>query len=83
MQQFRLARKPLLDEPLKKKWAVLRFPMPSAAQAAGTSTKGFEDFCYRVSTLDYSEKDRAMDSLVELMEKTERVCTLPRSSNHP
>ena len=73
MQQFDLARKPLLDESLKKKWALLRFPTASAAQAAGMSTAGFEDFCYRVSTLDYSQMDRAMDPLVALMEKTDRV----------
>lgn len=45
MQQFSLARKPLIDESLKKKWALLRFPTPSAAQAAGMSTEGFTDFC--------------------------------------
>jgi aminopeptidase len=73
MQQFGLAVKPLGDEILKKKWAVLRPPTPSAAQAAGMSTEGFEDFCYRVSTLDYSQMDAAMDSLVALMEKTDRV----------
>src|SRR5680860_1081082 len=73
MQVFDLARRPLLDESLKKKWALLRFPTPSAAQAAGMSTEGFEDFCYRVSTLDYSAMDRAMDPLVELMERTDRV----------
>src|SRR5665811_2522473 len=73
MQQFGLAVKPLADETQKKKWAVLRFPTPSAAQAAGMSTEAFRDFCYRVSTFDYSEMDRAMDPLVELMEKTDRV----------
>ena len=73
MQQFGLAVKPLGVEVLKKKWATLRFPTPSAAQAAGMSTEGFKDFCYRVSTLDYSAMDRAMDPLVELVERTDRV----------
>ena len=73
MQQFDLARKPVMDEGLRKKWALLRFPTASAAQAAGMSTEGFKDFCYRVSTLDYSTMDRAMDPLVALMEKTDRV----------
>lgn len=73
MQQFGLARKPVKDEGLKKKWALLRFPTPSAAQAAGMSTEGFKDFCYRVSTFDYSIMSRAMEPLVALMERTDRV----------
>ena len=73
MQQFGLAVKPLADEVRKKRWAVLRFPTPSAAQAAGMSTEAFKDFCYRVSTFDYSKMDQAMDPLVSLMEKTDRV----------
>ncbi|MHB1344033.1 MAG: aminopeptidase [Thermoleophilia bacterium] len=73
MQQFDLARKPVMDEGLRKKWALLRFPTSAAAQAAGMSTEGFKDFCYRVSTLDYSAMDRAMDPLVALMERTDRV----------
>jgi aminopeptidase len=73
MQQFGLATKPLVVEGLQKRWSLLRFPTPSAAQAAGMSTQGFEDFCYRVSTLDYSVMDRAMDPLVDLMERTDRV----------
>lgn len=73
MQLFDLARKPVVDEGCRKKWVLLRFPTTAAAQGAGMSTEGFEDFCYRVSTLDYSAMDRAMDPLVELMEKTDRV----------
>ncbi len=73
MQQFGLAKKPLVDETLTKRWSQLRFPTPSAAQSAGMSTEGFEDFCYRVSMLDYSRMDRAMNPLVELMERTDRV----------
>src|SRR5665648_1283058 len=37
------------------------------------STEAFKDFCYRVSTFDYSKMDQAMDPLVSLMEKTDRV----------
>src|SRR5665811_323008 len=52
------------------------FTTPSAAQAAGMSTEGFKDFCYRVSTFDYSKMDRAMDPLAELMEKTDHPVRL-------
>jgi len=73
MQVFGLARKPVVDEACSRKWVLLRFPTSAAAQGAGMSTEGFEDFCYRVSTLDYSAMDRAMDPLVELMERTDRA----------
>jgi aminopeptidase len=69
----RLANKPLMDMYLAKKWVLLRFPTPSAAQAAGMSTEGFEDFCLDVSTLDYARMDRAMDPLVDLIGRTDRV----------
>lgn len=37
------------------------------------STEAFEQFCFDVSLLDYAKMDRAMDPLVELMEKTDQV----------
>lgn len=43
------------------------------AQLAGTSLEAFEDFYYQVCTLDYSKMDKAMDNLVELMNKTDKV----------
>jgi hypothetical protein len=69
----RLAAEPLMDKYLAKKWCLLRFPTPSGAQAAGMSTEAFEDFCLDVSTLDYARMDKAMDPLVELMSRTDRV----------
>jgi aminopeptidase len=73
LEASRLAGEPLLELVLAKKWCLLRFPTPAAAQAAGMSTQGFEDFCLAVSTLDYARMDRAMDPLVELMSRTDRV----------
>ena len=73
LEASRLAAEPLLAKYLQKKWVLLRFPTPSAAQAAGMSTEGFEDFCLDVSTLDYARMDKAMDPLVELMSRTDRV----------
>lgn len=64
---------PILDARLKKKWVVLRYPNNSLAQAAGTSLDSFEDFYFRVCNLDYSKMSKAMDSLVELMNKTDKV----------
>jgi aminopeptidase len=58
---------------LKKKWVVLRYPNPSMAQLAQMSTDAFEDFYFSVCNLDYAKMSRAMDPLVELLHKTDRV----------
>ncbi|WDC83485.1 aminopeptidase [Caloramator sp. mosi_1] len=57
----------------KTKWVVLRYPSPSMAQLANTSTEAFEDFYFNVCNLDYSKMSKAMDALVELMNKTDKV----------
>ncbi len=66
--------KPVLDHRVKKtRWCVLRWPTPSMAQQAGMSTEAFEDFYFKVCTLDYSRMQRGMKALVALMNKTDRV----------
>lgn len=57
----------------KTKWVVLRYPNPSMAQLACTSTEAFEDFYFDVCNLDYSKMSKAMDVLVDLMNKTDKV----------
>jgi aminopeptidase len=57
----------------KTKWVVLRWPSPSMAQMAEMSTEAFEDFYFDVCTLDYAKMGRAMEPLVELMRRTDRV----------
>jgi aminopeptidase len=73
MEASRLANEPLMSLYLAKKWVLLRFPTAAAAQAAGMSTEAFEDFCLEVCTIDYARMDKAMDPLVELMSRTDRV----------
>lgn len=73
LEASRLASEPLMEVLLKQKWCLLRYPTPSAAQAAGMSTEGFEDFCLAVSTLDYARMSRAMEPMVELMARTDKV----------
>lgn len=63
----------ILETRLKKKWVVLRYPNNSLAQSAGRSLDDFEDFYFQVCNLDYSKMSKAMDNLVELMNKTDRV----------
>lgn len=55
------------------KWVVLRYPNNSMAQLANTSLEAFEDFYFDVCTLDYKKMSKSMDSLVELMNKTDKV----------
>lgn len=55
------------------KWVILRYPTNAMAQSAHTSLEDFEDFYFNVCNLDYSKMSKAMDSLVELMNKTDKV----------
>ncbi len=69
----RVAR-PVLDYRVNKtKWCVLRWPTSAMAQQAGMSTEAFEEFFFRVCTLDHSLMRPGMAALKELMEKTDRV----------
>jgi aminopeptidase len=66
--------KPVLDHRVgRTKWVVLRWPSSAMAQQAGMSTEAFEDFYFRVCTLDYSRMAPGMKALSTLMEKTNRV----------
>jgi len=57
----------------KTRWVVLRYPNSSMAQLSKMSTDAFEDFYFNVCNLDYSKMSKAMDSLVDLMNKTDQV----------
>ncbi|NDL66727.1 aminopeptidase [Anaerotalea alkaliphila] len=65
------------------KWVVLRYPNDSMAQLNNTSLESFEDFYFKVCNLDYSRMSQAMDPLVSLMERTDRVrITSPGTDLH-
>lgn len=55
------------------RWVILRYPNDSMAQMADMSTEAFEEFYFNVCNLDYSKMSRAMDGLVKVMERTNRV----------
>lgn len=57
----------------KTRWVVLRYPNNSMAQLSKMSTEAFEDFYFDVCNLDYSKMSKAMDSLVDLMNRTDKV----------
>lgn len=66
--------RPVMDWRINKtRWVVLRWPTPSMAQLAQMSTEAFEDFYFRVCTLDYSRMTSGMNALKALMDKTDRV----------
>ncbi len=66
--------KPVLDHRVgKTKWVVLRWPSSAMAQQAGMSTEAFEDFYFKVCTLDYGRMTPGMKALGDLMTKTDRV----------
>lgn len=55
------------------KWVILRYPTPCMAQSSKQSLEAFEDYFFDVCNLDYGKMSKAMDSLVELMNKTNKV----------
>ncbi|MFY9924798.1 MAG: aminopeptidase [Opitutaceae bacterium] len=66
--------KPVIDRRVNKtKWVVLRWPTPAMAQQASMSTEAFEDFYFRVCTLDYARMKPGMKALQELMAATDQV----------
>jgi len=65
----------------KTKWVVLRYPTNSMAQSAKSSLEEFEDFFFDVCNLDYSKMDKAMDSLVTRLNKTDRVRLIAKDTD--
>lgn len=62
-------------------WVILRYPNPSMSQLANMSTEAFEDFYFNVCNLDYAKMSKAMDALVELMNKTDQVTIKGEGTN--
>jgi aminopeptidase len=57
----------------KTKWCVLRIPGPAMAQQAGMSTEAFEDYYFDVCNVDYSRMAKALQPLVERMDRARDV----------
>jgi len=55
------------------KWCVMRYPNESMAQLASMSTEAFTDFYFDVCNMDYAKMSIAMNPLVELMNRTDKV----------
>jgi aminopeptidase len=66
--------RPVMDWRVKKtKWVVLRWPTSAMAQQALMSTEAFEDFYFRVCTLDYAKMIPGMKAVKSLMDRTDKV----------
>ena len=63
------------------KWVILRYPNSAMAQMAEMSTEAFEDYYFDVCNLDYSKMSKAMDPLVQWMEKTDRVRIIGKNTD--
>ena len=57
----------------RTKWVVLRFPNDAMAQLAQQPQEVFEQFYYDTCCIDYAKMSKAMDPLMKLMKKTDKV----------
>jgi aminopeptidase len=74
MNMYNKALRPVLDYRVNHtKWVVLRYPNNAMAQLANMSLEAFENFYFDVCTLDYKKMSDAMDPLVDLMNRTDKV----------
>ncbi|MDR1432727.1 MAG: aminopeptidase [Puniceicoccales bacterium] len=66
--------RPVHDWRVKRtKWVILRWPSDGFAQQAKMSTAAFEDFFFRVCTMDYGKMESGMAALKERMEAADKV----------
>ena len=65
----------------KLRWVILRYPTQGMAQLAGMSTEEFEDYFFEVCTMDYAKMSKAMDPLVKLINKTDKVRIIAKDTD--
>ncbi len=74
MALYTKALRPVLNYRVNKtRWAVLRWPSASMAQAANMSTEAFENFYFDVCTMDYRKMAKAMIPLEQRMKQADQV----------
>lgn len=74
MKMMAATMRPVMNHRINRtRWVVLRWPSPSMAQQAQMSTEAFEDYFFRVCTVDYGKMRKGMESLKALMDATDRV----------
>ena len=71
---FSRIMRPVLNHRINKtRWVVLRWPTPSMAQSASMSTEAFENFYFKVCTMDYAKMAKAMIPLEQRMKAADAV----------
>lgn len=55
------------------KWSVLRYPTDAMAQLAKMSTQEYEDFFFAACLVDYDRMAKAMEGLVALLDRTDKI----------
>ena len=74
MKMIASTMRPVMNHRINKtRWVVLRWPSPSMAQLAQMSTEAFEDYFFRVCTVDYGKMRKGMEALKALMDTTDKV----------
>jgi aminopeptidase len=74
MKMIAASMRPVMNQRINKtRWVVLRWPNPSMAQMAQMSTEAFEDYFFRVCTVDYGKMRKGMEALKALMDSTDKV----------
>lgn len=63
------------------RWCILKYPNKDMAKLYNMKYKEFEDFYFKVCTLDYSKMSKSMDNLVTLMNKTDKVRIIGKDTN--
>lgn len=73
-QLYYAAMKPAHDHRVNEtRWVILRWPNAAMAQSARRSTEEFQDFFFRVCTMDYGRMKPGMDALKRRLESADRV----------
>lgn len=60
----------LIDQ---RKWVLLNYPTPAAAQKARMSYDRYVDYLIDICTIDYNQMEQAQKPLKELMDRTDKV----------
>lgn len=62
-----------LEERLKKKWCILRYPNSFFAKKNKMTLKEAKDYYFNVCNMDYKKMSNAMNALVDMLNKTDKV----------
>ncbi|MEY9865359.1 aminopeptidase [Peribacillus sp. B2I2] len=56
-----------------RRWVLLKYPTNASAQKAGMNFDRYQDFLFKVCTMDYGKMEAALKPLKQLMEGTDKV----------